>query len=451
MRREGASSRSLVRRRSRAGAEIYLVEGRGGWRLPSSASVDPEELNGILAAEHALDVWTQGVVGQLSPDDEHGPVWVFLHGFFAEGSGKSQHGRWVDDANLSMTKFADGTERALILQVMANPRSRSLPWMRDGWFIEAVDWSRYALGKKAIIVSGCARQTSIRARSFQFRLATSIGDVYFKASPPMFGCESALTAVLSERFPGLVPHVLAIDSARNWMLTRDFGLVSRDRPDAKEITMTFEKLAVTLAAVQRGLVGETAILSQAGCPDLRLSTLPRHFEQLVSRYPKSATSTHGQLFNWELERLRSLPSVIMQLCLELAACGVSDSVINFDVWRGNVVAGRDSALLFDWAESAIGHPFVSLDIMLRDLEAVVVEDADAIAHVRDTYLDCWDLQVSREIAVRSVGAARVIATASRAVYWSRALETEECDPLVASYGDSVTADLRELIAQTSGI
>ena len=92
------------------------------------------------------------------------------------------------------------------------------PWEYPGWFATAVDWIEATLPQTERV-----DQYATWSVSSLLRIETAAGRYYFKAAPPIFGHEAAVTEVLAKRFPDAIPRPIAIDGERGWMLTADFG------------------------------------------------------------------------------------------------------------------------------------------------------------------------------------------------------------------------------------
>jgi aminoglycoside/choline kinase family phosphotransferase len=76
--------------------------------------------------------------------------------------------------------------------------------------------------------------------------------------------------MLSARYPQHLPHVLAVDTDRNWMLLGDLG--DQTFCGVDEVARWEEALR-RFAQIQIDLSSEIDHLLAMGCPDQRLSTL----------------------------------------------------------------------------------------------------------------------------------------------------------------------------------
>ena len=93
----------------------------------------------------------------------------------------------------------------------------------------------------------------------------------------------------------------------------------------------------------------------------------------------------------ETERLRGFKSRFTELCDELAAHDVPETVQHDDLHMANVYADGGQLLVLDWGDSSISHPFGSLVVTFRFLEEIngLPPGDPWFARLRDAYLEPW--------------------------------------------------------------
>ena len=312
-------------------------------------------------------------------------------------------------------------------------------------FPAPVDWAAERLRGMGIAVTGPAEPLETRAWSRQFRVPTTAGRVYLKCSPPVFGHEAALTRALSGWFPGAVPEVLAIDAGRNWMLTADFGPDLRSAPPER-IRDACAEMVPALAGIQVNAARHVGALLETGCPDHRLAVLPDLFDELVAGPgdPALLVGRPGGLTPGEHRRLRGLAGDVREICERLASYSIPETVVHADIWRGNFVVTEAGALIFDWAESVVGHPFCSLEVVLRDVQALAPGDEAFRSRIEDAYLSAWTARESPARLEEAVRLAAVPTVVSRAVMWRDVLNGLD-DTVRPSYEGVVADVLRPLL------
>ncbi|MGQ0776062.1 MAG: phosphotransferase [Pseudonocardiales bacterium] len=441
----GRKNLSIVTRERDGTLEVLVVDGPDGMSLPSHHQSELGRIHAELGRRFGVDVATFEYF-------EHGrfsrgaPV-VFVHEILRPPGIGACDFRWVrSPASAGPTPIVPEHREVLMAWFAASHQAvcePSLPWQRRGWFAEAVTWSVDRLRALGIEVTGPVEQLGIRAWSSQLRIPTTAGLVYFKASPSFFGHEPELTRMLSEWFPEHFPEVLVISPGRHWMLTADFGPVPRLAEPA-EVLAGYLAMAPCLAAVQRHAAQWSDLLLGVGCPDHRLGKLPTLFEQLVEDASAVELAGDRHLTVDERGQLRILATELNETCTALAQFGVQESVCHLDIWRGNFCLRDGRPLIFDWAESVVAHPFISLQLMLRDVRMAMPGDSNAERRIRDAYLVEWAGHGGRDQLIEEADRSADLATVSQALLLRDALAAME-PHLRTPYRGAIANQLRDLI------
>jgi hypothetical protein len=189
------------------------------------------------------------------------------------------------------------------------------------------------------------------------RVPLADGVVWFKACAPVQAFEPRLTACLFARWPDRVAEVLGHDEERAWLLLADAGTpigVVGNPPEAWLVALPL------YAELQRGEAAHRDEHLKHQVPDLRVATLPARYDDLLQRDLPLAGD--------EIGRLRSFEARLAELCSELAAHDVPETVQHDDLHMANVYAQGERLLLLDWGDASISHPFASLVVTFRFLE-----------------------------------------------------------------------------------
>ena len=146
----------------------------------------------------------------------------------------------------------------------------------------------------------------------------------------------------------------------------------------------------------------------------------------------------------EIRRLHQFAPRFAELCTELAAHDVPETVQHDDLHMANVYALGDRLRLLDWGDSSISHPFASLVVTFQFLEEVTKLPAGDpwFVLLRDAYLEPWGSGLADTFAL----AMRVGAFA-HAFAWTRQRDhlPEEARPDFDRWFPNI---LRRAIAQT---
>ena len=380
-----------------AAERVLLVESGGRWTLPY---FEPDRWVLWQAVDHVtremcqrldLDLTTLRCVG------------IYTHPELGTGSPlyeMENHGgdtpqtegtRWVDAAELAGLELDVPEHRGVLTDWHRAERRRAQaatfpPWYRTGWFTEAAGWVSDVLAGRGVAQIAPVEQCRSSQRSAVLRAATAEGLVYLKAVPGMFGYEPSLTLALSERFPDLLPRVVAIDRERSWMLTESCG--ASDLSAYEDVEVWFSALE-RYAHLQIELTGETDWLRRLGCPDWGLERLPGAMDRLLTDTVALGLDKPWGLSEAEIERLRARVPEVKSACDALAAYSVPHSLEHgdFGYWQVMVEDGRSRFI--DWSDASISHPFFSLWFMLGELQYGAPSMVGHWAALRDAYLRPW--------------------------------------------------------------
>jgi hypothetical protein len=141
-------------------------------------------------------------------------------------------------------------------------------------------------------------------------------------------------------------------------------------------------------------------------PDLRVATLPTAYEQLLR--------TELPVDDGAVACLRQFAPRFEQLCAELTATGVPDTMQHDDLHHNNLYARDGKLRILDWGDASISHPFMSLVVTFRFLEERngLAPSDEWFARLRDAYLEPWgtNMRDAFAIAMRAGAIAHAIAS-----------------------------------------
>jgi hypothetical protein len=198
--------------------------------------------------------------------------------------------------------------------------------------------------------------------------------------------------------------VIGHDQERAWLLLADAGTPIRVFGNPPEAWLAVLPL---YAELQRGEAAHTREHLRHGVPDLRLAALPGRYDDLIGRdLPLDAD---------ELDRLAGFVPRFAELCDELAAAGIPETVQHDDLHHANVYVRGEQMRVLDWGDASISHPFASLFVTFRFLEEITqLSPEDTwFPRLRDAYLEPWGegLTGTFDLAMRVGGVAHAAAWA----------------------------------------
>jgi hypothetical protein len=265
------------------------------------------------------------------------------------------------------------------------------------------------------------------------RVPLADGVAWFKACAPVQAFEPRLTAELFARWPDRVTEVLGHDEERAWLLLADAGTPIRVFGNPPEAWLVALPL---YAELQRGEAAHAHDHLAHGVPDLRVATLPARYEGLLQ--------LDLPLESDEIDRFRSFAPRFAELCGELAAYDLSETVQHDDLHMANVYARDERLRMLDWGDASISHPFASLVVTFRFLEERnKLPSADPwFVRLRDAYLEPWGNGVVGAFAL-----AFRVGTFAHTFAWARQREALPKEAR-AEFDRGYAIVLRRAVAQT---
>ena len=256
------------------------------------------------------------------------------------------------------------------------------PWTDPSWQAEAHAWIHAEVELLGVGVVGAIEQPHIVPWSTVMRVPTGAGDVYFKANAPELSHEAAVTTLLARLRPDCVPRPLAVELERGWMLMADAGTRLREAIERERDLDPWLEVLPLYAGVQLDLADHVDELLALGTPDLRLATLAAKYERLLDEL--------AGLTPEERRRLRGLVPYVAELCDDLGAYGVPETIQHDDFHDGQVYVRDGRYLLLDWGDACVSHPFFTLSVTLEGSIAWGLDDVRDSVDVtpfRDAYLE----------------------------------------------------------------
>lgn len=336
--------------------------------------------------------------------------------------------RWVDRADLAKLTLAAPEQQASFEAWLAEAESGAIPalrppWERPGWFNKVVEWVTMQLERLGYVAVGPVEQIKAAwSGSSILRVATTEGDLYFKATYAKPPNEVALIQALAERWPANVPAILAADLEQRWMLMADFGGQMLDELPADD----YPAAARRFAEIQIGCGADLEPWLRLGCPRRGPEETAGLIESLLADQPALQVGPYA-LNEAELEQLHRFAPQLKAMWARLADYAIPHSLHQQDFRGGNIAVTGQDCLYFDWNDTVIAHPFFSVQRMLDYLPAPAgvrrwdgrfshPED-QARRNIRDAYLQRWTVYEPMERLVEAFELSRYLNEMYQAVRW----------------------------------
>jgi hypothetical protein len=255
-------------------------------------------------------------------------------------------------------------------------------WTDPHWLAGAYEWIEARLAETGAARVGPIEQPHVRLWATVLKIPTDQGLVWFKANGGSQAYEAGVVAVLARVRPDAVPGLLAVDRERAWMLMADGGTRLRELVESERDLSRWFDVLPRYGELQLDVAQFRDDLLRAGAPDRGLDALPGLYERLLAvgsdRVPAD-----------ELVRLRKLIPWVAEGCRELASLGVPETIQHDDLHDGQVFVRDGAYLFFDWGDSCVSHPFLTMSVTLEGVLSWGLDDVENsvdIAPLRDAYL-----------------------------------------------------------------
>ncbi len=301
-----------------------------------------------------------------------------------------------------------------------------LRWHDPAWQEQAHAWIRAEAERNSIQIEGSIEQNHAYAWSTVMRVPTDQGLLFFKATAPETIYESALTQLLANLYPDCLPNLVALDAARGWMLMRDGGGQLRASIRPTRDVQPWEPVITRYAELQIGLAEHVSEILALGIPDHRLAALPALYLQLLNDEASLMIGQEKGLTSAEFQQLQELTPRFEQICAELAAFGIPESLNHGDFHDGNILVKDGRITFFDWGDASVTHPFMSLRTFFVSMEiALDLEDyappTPEMTTLRDRYLERWEGFASKAQLLKAYNVSRPVASIVKTLAWHQTI------------------------------
>ena len=323
-----------------------------------------------------------------------------------------------------------------------------LLWREPNWQKKAHDWIRSETGRNFIQLTGEIEQPHILHWSTVLRVPSNDGMIFFKATAGETIYEIALTQKLAEWYPDDMPALLSVDTARGWMLMRDGGEQLRASIRPTKNIKPWEPVIKRYAELQIGLAEHIDEILALGIPDHRPSALPALYKQLLTDEASLMIDQEKGLTSTEFQQLQKLTPRFEQICADLSAYGIPDSLNHGDFHDGNILIKDGRITFFDWGDASVTHPFVSLRTFFVSIEIALELDDYVFTPEMDLLLDCYlepfEKIVSKDMLRKAYALSKPVASIAKTLAWHQSISRMD-DSVREEYAWIVPEVLREFL------
>jgi hypothetical protein len=306
------------------------------------------------------------------------------------------------------------TERATVLKIIKGDARELGRFARIGWIDELLAKTGSYRGQSSMPV---IRQLNQGIDFCLLSLTDLTGrKIWFKAVGEPNTREYALTAELTRRFPAYMPRILTtIPEWNGWVMEDVEGLPLNE----SDVRYQCEQAFTALATMQKEMVTDMASLSALGAKDWtcgQIASLSEPFFADSQKAMEAQVSTKSRpLGRSELHRLKKDVESALH---GFSDAGIPETLVHGDIGHGNIIATLNGPVFLDWAETYVGHPFLSAEHLLADLVRSNPPLAADQTALRAHYAAQWKAQVRpAELEKVTVLAPAIAAFAYAVIAW----------------------------------
>jgi len=302
-------------------------------------------------------------------------------------------------------------------------------------------WIAQQIEPMKIRLTGNFRQLNASASFSLMRFETTGPAVWSKAVGKPNSHEFNIVSILAALFPEYLPPIVAVRPEWNAWLTTE---VEGTSPDADSDFSTWRTISARLAELQIASIHEVPRLISAGCRDIRVSPLLNstdEFFSIMNKLMKQQIKTAPSILT--SQEIFELNKRIKESLSLLAASGIPDALNHLDLNPENIFVSGERCTFIDWAEAAIGHPFLTFEYLLEHLTRLCPDHADRREELVSAYASQWERFAPPSAVSRSLALAPLIAVFAYAVSTSTWREPETfANPRVAGHFRSLVRRMK---------
>jgi hypothetical protein len=240
------------------------------------------------------------------------------------------------------------------------------------------------------------------------RFETNHGAVWFKAVGEPNLREFSITTKLAAWFPDCIPQILAVEP--QWS-----GWLSAEAPgeplwDICEAT-AWERAATAFAALQIASVPHISDLVASGSRRVGFRQLLLQVDPFCAEAERIA----AELQTLPEERTGGLGNELRDTLRSLEDLGFPETLVHLDFNPGNIILSSQRCMFLDWAEAAVGHPFLSFEYFRQYARRAFLNDSVVDENITQAYAVPWRQLLPPDKVREAFSLVRVVAVFAYAV------------------------------------
>jgi phosphotransferase family enzyme len=370
-----------------------------------------EELTKAIKEEWGLDTYCLFPVFENRPTGESLPIHAVE--LWSGDVAPPARMRWVPyTAGLASAEFLDQGDFAAVQALRAKFEQfrsgfPSGAFAKPGWLQTVIEWVAAQADTVGLTLTGNFRQFNASQTFSLLRFETDGPALWFKAVGEPNVREFSITLYLARFLHSSVPRVIASNPAWNAWLSLE---VEGEHLDDTTPLNAWRRAAATLARLQITSRGHGLHLFEAGCRDIRASSLlllvDPFFERMAQLMELQAKPEPPPLTRAEID---SLGAEIHSCLEELNTCEIPNVIGHLDFNPGNILVSPEQCVFLDWAEGAVGNPFYTFQYLLEHWRRVHGMELDSEKTLVCEYALSWRAFASPDDIEKSLALAPALA------------------------------------------
>ncbi len=344
--------------------------------------------------------------------------------------------RWLPSAALAGSEFRYQGDFAAVQALLAKFEQfpcgeLSGAFAKPGWLRIVTEWVAAQAGAVGLSLTGNFRQFNASQTFSLLRFETDGPALWFKAVGEPNVHEFSITLYLARLLQSFVPRIIA--SHLGWNAWLSLEVEGEHLNDTTPLN-AWQRAAAALAHLQIASCGHGLHLIDAGCRDLRVSSLlplvHPFFEgmaELMERQTKPAPLPLARA------EIRALAAEVGSCLEELNGCGIRNVIGHLDFNPGNILVSPERCIFLDWAESSVGHPFFTFQYLLEHWRRFHSTELHSQKTLVSQYAFAWQAFTSPDDIEKSLALMPLLAAFAyaAALGWNN---PDACRrPLIAGY------------------
>jgi len=326
--------------------------------------------------------------------------------------------------------------------------ANQLPWQDPDWKERVHEWIQAEAARHSFRITGDIEQPHLYPWSTVLIVPCGEERLFFKATAPETIYEVALTQKLAGWIPDCMPELVAVDTLRGWMLMRDGGEQLRQFIRPEKNIQPWVPILPRYAEVQIKLLDHISEILELGIPDHHLALLPALYSRLLADEESLMIDQEKGLTASEFQELKGKAARSGQICSDLAAFGIPESLNQCDFHDGNVMVKNGRVTFFDWGDVNIAHPFISLRTFFVSIETSLQLDdysfTPEMEALLNQYLEPWEKFAPRKELVAAYNLSEPVASIVKALLWHGSITKME-GPVRQEYARILPELLKEFL------